>query len=46
MIEPDMKCFDNYNFSLYGQIFDYKQLPSNTKIGDPGQNWEPNQDWQ
>ena len=26
-----------------GQIFDYKQLPS---IGDPGKNWEPNQDWQ
>ena len=29
-----------------GQIFDYKQLPSNTKIGDSGQNWEPNQEWQ
>ena len=36
-----MIYFDNTISVSDGQIFDYKQLPSNTKIGDPGKNWGP-----
>ena len=40
MKEPDVKSLDNYNFSPWWSDIDYKQLPQNTKIGDPGKNWE------
>ena len=37
MKESDVKFFDNYNFRVWWSdiLYDYKQLPSNTKIGDP-----------
>jgi len=42
MKEPDVEflVFLTITISVFdGQIFGYKQLPLNTKIGDPSKNW-------
>ena len=49
MEEPDVNflVFLTIIISLFdGQIFNYKQLALDTKIGDPSKDWWFNQDWQ
>jgi hypothetical protein len=38
--ETEILVFLTITISVFdGEIFDYKQLPSNTKIGDSSKNW-------